>query len=181
MIDSRFFVDVMEEIVSDVRAEYDTSNGLEPYFIFGHPVEIAKRLSLKDQNAVDKFRKFPLIALLTDITESHDLPQLKDYVVNFTAIIVTNTNKNYKSVERYTNVFKPVLYPIYEKLIQKMEESSYIHFKGNVTHNKIDRLFWGAEAVNGNTGLIFNQYLDAIQLNFTNVRIVNNYEAFCND
>jgi len=175
--DRAFFVDVFGDIVSAVRAEYDPKTlpevPLEPYYIYGHPREIASRLSLKDQDAVDKFRKFPLIALITDLKQSHGQNQAIDYELDpFTVVIVTSTKPTYNSEERTELSFKPILYPIYNLLIQKIIDSKVIATPENlVDHDHEDRYAWGAQSVYGNTGLIFNEYLDAIEITFNNIQV----------
>lgn len=173
MADRKYFVDVFGEIVTAVRAAYDLTNGLEPYYIYGHPREIANRLSLKNKSGTLKYQKYPLVALLQDFQESHGDTLVTDYSLSFTVIIVVSTNKNYTSEERYTNTFKPILYPIYELLIKEIDLSEYLLTvdEGLVEHTKTDRLFWGAEGIYSNDGLIFNDNLDAIEINFTNIQV----------
>jgi hypothetical protein len=177
---SKYIVDVFDDIVAAVRAEYDTTNNLEPYYIYGHPREIANRLALKDQDSVDKFRKFPLIVLIVDVEESHGNDDTRiDYTTSPTLLIVTNTQPTYTSEERYDNTFKPTLYPIYELLVSKMNESPSLHTQStdDIIYTKIDRLFWGSATVNGNEGLIFNDFLDAIELNFSDLNIIKDNEC----
>jgi hypothetical protein len=174
MADSKYFVDVFGDIVSAVRAEYDEANNLEPYYMYGHPREIANRLSLKDKSQVQKFQKYPLIVLLQDFQESHgDTNYNYDYTLPITALIVTKTRPTYTSEERYENTFKPILYPIYELLIEKINISEDIITQSieTIEYTKTDRLFWGAASTYSNEGLIFNDNLDAIELNFTGLQI----------
>jgi hypothetical protein len=181
MADNRYFVDIFGDIVAAVRAEYDTVNDREPYYIYGHPKEIAHRLSLKDKSATNKLRKFPLVALFQDFAENHGELLSDDYNLSFTCIIVMSTNKNYTSQERYENTFKPILYPIYELLLKKMDISEYLITVDYelIEHIKTDRLFWGAAGIYGNEGLIFNEYLDAIEINFPNIRVSRDTEREC--
>lgn len=169
----KYFIDVFAEIVSEVRADYDSANNLAPYFIYGHPVEIASRLSLKDKSAVDKFRKFPLIALLTDLKQTFGDNHATQYTVDSVKVlIVTNTKPNYISEQRTTQTFKPILYPIYELLIAKIiEHPAIITESSLLEHEKIDRYAWGSESVYGNDGLIFNNYLDAIELTIKDISV----------
>jgi len=176
--DRTYFVDLFGEIISRVRAEYDTLNdpALEPYYMYGHPTEMAKRLSFKDRRAVDKFRKFPLVGLITDFEEKHGESPDVLYSVSSSVIIVDKTDKNYISDARYVNTFKPILYPIYKLLISKLIDSAEFKTPTNlVEHNKTDRLFWGANGIYGNEGVIFNEHLDAIQIDFTDLKI---YKGF---
>lgn len=164
----------MADVVARVRADYDAENGLEPYYIYGHPIEIAQRLSIKDQSDINRYRKYPLIALITDFTETHGNTIDYDYTAPFKLLIVGSTKPEYTSEERYEATFKPVLYPIYSLLIEKLFESPYtaIVDPDLIEHQKIDRLFWGRNTENGNVGLVFNDFLDAIELNFEPIKIL---------
>jgi len=171
MADRKYFVDVFSDVVAEVRAEYDPINNLQPYYMFGHPKEIAHRLTLKEKGSL-KFNKYPLIALLTDFEETHMQTQDISYSVSPTILILNPTNKNYNSEERYINTFKTILYPIYELLIDKIAESKIISTKSRlISHTKIDRLYWGVNGINGNEGLIFNDILDGIELNIDTLDI----------
>lgn len=179
--DRRYFVDIFSDIVDAVREEYDPTNDLQPYYIYGHPREIANKLSLKDRSKEDKFKKFPLVALLTDFTEGHGESLADDYNLSVRCIIVTNTNKNYVSDERYENTFKPILYPIYELLLKKVALSPALKTvsQGLIAHEKTDRLYWGAAGIYGNDGLIFNENLDAIDVNFTDLTVLADVYRSC--
>lgn len=159
----------------------ETWQALAPYYIYGHPREIAMRLSNK-KGAVDKFRKFPLIALFQDFQESHGSENYNiDYALPFTIVIVYKTDKTYVSETRYTNVFKPILYPIYENLLKKIDDSPYILTESleTIDHTKTDRLYWGVEGVYSSEGLIFNENLDAIQVDFEGLNVIRNTEVEC--
>ena len=178
--DRDYFIDVFEEIVAAVRLEYDTVNNLEPYFTYGHPREIANKLSLKDQNAVDKFRKWPLIALITDLEQNfNDDPNIYYELSPFTVLIVVNTIKTYTSEERTVNTLKPILYPIKKLLIEKIIESKAIYApRQKIKYKQIDKYGWGNETVYGNTGLIFNSFLDAIEITPSEIKVYpNQYEC----
>ena len=159
----------------------ETWQALAPYYIYGHPLEIANRLLGKDKGKEKKWRKYPLIALFQDFTEDHSDNFIIDYTLPFSIIIAYNTKKTYISEERYTNTFKPILYPLYEDLLTYMTKSPalYENRKDRIEHNKIDRLFWGANGVYGNEGLIFNDNLDAIEVNFDGAEVIKDVMRNC--
>ena len=74
------------------------------------------------------------------------------------------TDKNFTSVERYENVIKPILHPIYERLLVALRNSSYIGGLGVLPHKRVDRLFWGTETKEGNVKYLLSDPLDAIEL-----------------
>jgi len=161
------FVDVFGYIAADVISEYG-----DGYYYYGHPSEIVNTLSQKSQNDTLKFQKFPMIGLFQDFSERYE--DLVWTVENCTVILAQQTKPTYKASERYTNTFKAVLYPMYEQLITSMNNSKYIQWDKN--HVKIDRVYWGKEGLYGNTGNIFNDYIDAIEIKFNEIQI----NKFCN-
>ena len=51
-------VDIFSDIVSEVQKVYDPAGFEKPYYMHGHPVEIATILSEKDASSVYKFKKY---------------------------------------------------------------------------------------------------------------------------
>lgn len=137
---------------------------LMPFYMFGHRLEISKRLTEKDKDKVYKKQKYPLIALRMDIQESVS-KGVWSYTLNLA--IINYTDKKWNAEERMENIFKPVLYPIYERLMRELQFSGLFFWPGNQDypeHTKIDRPFWGTENQEGNVKNIFNDPIDAIEI-----------------
>ncbi len=137
-----------------------------PEYMFGHRVEIAAQLSLKDADNVFKYKKYPLVALKLDTSEQND-QGLINYTLN--VALLMSTDRNWTAQERYTNVFKPVLYPMYESFLKQIKASGLFFWPAKdklkrPKHTKIDRPYWGTPASEGNTANYFNDPLDAIEL-----------------
>jgi hypothetical protein len=150
---------------------------LAPYYIYGHYLEITNRLDLKSRRAVDKFRIWPLIVLILDLKEKHD--ESVNYIYSLDSIslyIVTPTpDKTATSPTRKETVFEPILYPLYWDLIEKIKESKAVSTPKNLLeHEKYDRYGWGNETAYGNEGLVFNEFLDAIQINTSDIKVYRN-------
>ena len=139
-----------------------------PFYEYGHAKEIANKLDLKNQNQIDKFGKFPLIWLMTDLKESSGDNYNYLYTIsNQKVFIVTNTNPVYTSQERTTNSFKPILQPLYDELVHAILYYRIISTPTNqISKDKYDRYAWGSQSVYGNDKLIFNDWLDAIETDF---------------
>ena len=135
---------------------------LNPYYLFGHRLDIANRLLEKDGDEVFKYQKYPLIALRLPISQEKGSENIEKVSLNIA--IMEFTNKNYPSEKRYSEVIKPILAPLYEKFLLAIENSSYFSLVGSPRHKRIDRLFWGVEEKNGNSAYIFNDPLDAIEI-----------------
>jgi hypothetical protein len=154
---------------------------LEPYYMYGHYVEVANVLRLKDDDPTEKDKKFPLIYLVTDFSEDHSDEVNIDYTVSPTILIICSTDKDYLAEDRYENKFKPILYPYYEILKLKMDKAPGLITvsQNQIEHTKTDRLFWGVSSENGNTSLIFNEYNDAIELNFNDITVATSIFSTC--
>lgn len=178
-IETKYIPDVFADIVSKVRLEYDTDNNERPFFYYGHPLEIERELALRDQNNILKFKKYPLIALYMDIEEDKTERIDLEYTISPTLLIMHRTVGTYTSEERYTEVFKPKLYPLYNLLIQKISESVYtnVGVYDTLPHTKTDRLYWGSSSAEGNTATGFNDYIDAIQIDLQGLEIFKTFNC----
>jgi len=177
MADTRYFVDIMSEIVAAVRAEYDTTSVPSPVFpvyIHDHPVKVANRLVERDHNKTLKFQKYPLITLFEDFIQK-DGGFEHAYLVDCTILILDYSEKTRNSDERYEQVIKPILHPIYELLLQSIEDSKYIETNGveSIDKDMYIRPAWGEEGKYGNVGLIFNDNTDGIQINLRDLKVVS--------
>jgi len=150
----------------DYMAAKQANTGLTdaPFYMYGHRLEIANRLLEKDADKTNKFKKYPLIALRMDIAETVR-GNVVDYNLNIA--ILSYTDSNYNAEERYTNIFRPVLYPLYERFFEELKASGLFMWTGNQAkplHTKFDRPFWGTPSAEANQKQIFNDPLDAIEI-----------------
>lgn len=154
--------EIISDIVANVREEYDTAENEKPYFLHGHPLEIVQILSKKTSSRNFKFKKYPLIALFQDFNESIS-GDIRTASLNI--VICTNTKNDYEASERYQDTFLNELYPIFDLFMKHFKRSPYIQtLPGNLSYTKIDRLYWGRTGLYGNEGNIFNDFIDAIEI-----------------
>ena len=173
-IDSRYFVDVFGSVVDDVQKLYDPTNEEKPYYMYGHILDVLKRLTIKDTDDTERFKKYPLVVLIQDFEEQsagrgifeYELPEIK-------VVIVMQTDKNYTSDKRYEKSFRPILYPIWQYLLKSIAKSDYFDVTSieDIEYSKFDRVFWGKEDIYGVTASQFNNYLDAIEIRFKNLKV----------
>ena len=156
---SKYIVDLFAEISAAVA----TDTGMSVNYLYGHPVEIVDVLSDLAKDITGSVTRFPLIALFQDFTEDKKGVNTD---VKLTIIIAQTTLPSYRAADRYTNTFKTVLYPVYESLLRQIAASRY--FKQStvtqIDHQKTDRLYWGKQGLYGNSGNVFNDHVDAIEL-----------------
>lgn len=156
-------MDNTQILMSNEVITMDGENG-PPYYMYGHRKEIANRLNLKGKDSTEKFKKYPLIALRLDIPE-RVVGKVSHYTLNLA--IIHATKIKYLAEDRYTNVFKPILYPIYELFFEELRNSGGFWWTGNQDrpeHTKIDRPYYGTPNTEGNSKSIFTDPLDAIEI-----------------
>ncbi len=135
-----------------------------PFYMYGHRREISNRLKEKDGDKVYKYQKYPLVALALDTPEKNESGMIR-YTLNIALLMLTD--KKWNAEERYVNVFKPVLYPMYESFLKQLKNVGKFTWESKDArppHTKIDRPYWGTHAEEGNEANIFNDPLDAIEL-----------------
>ena len=160
------------DIVSnDTPPSPGSYKSLEPFYLYGHRREIANRLLMKDKDSVYKYQKYPLFALRLPISETVTFDSIHETSLNIA--ILSYTDKNYNSEQRYQNVITPVLMPLYTEFLDKIRGNSEIMEVGIAEHDKTDRLFYGIEALEGNESYIFNDPLDGIELTNLSLKIID--------
>lgn len=162
-----YIVDDIGLVVQAMRTGVDQP----PFYMYGHRAEISARLTEMDKDAVHKYNKYPLVALRMDIPEL-----VKDgvYYYNLNIAILASTSPTDNAAERMEKVFKPILYPLYNRFFEKLRIAGLFMWPGNLLfpeHVKIDRPFWGtgytegsAGSKSGSTEQLFNDPLDAIEI-----------------
>ena len=137
-----------------------------PYYEYGHAQEISNVLLERDgQDTPYRYKKYPLIALFTDVRIIKGDKFLQGKTKGLVINIIGWSDKDYSTKQRYDNNIKTVLYPLYETLIKKIKGSSY--FSGtnpNVKHELVERPFWGSSSKYGNVANMFNDPLDALEM-----------------
>lgn len=162
--------EIIGEVVANVRSEYDPENGLTPYYMHGHPLEIVNILSQKTNNETLKFQKYPLIALFQDFDESVT-GQRRDATLNL--VICTETSLKFEATERYENTFKPVLNPLFDLFWKHLKRCYYLNvLPDSITFDKTDRVYWGRQGLYGSEGNIFDDHIDAIEISNLNLSLI---------
>lgn len=174
--------ELIEEVAVSMRnlsakdaAKFGIDAGLDsPYFFYGTPIEINRQMIERDSGST-KGKVYPALALRLPTVE-----EVKNGLVNynFTLALLDMTEVNYDAPARYTNVVKPVLYPLYELLMDRLAKAGFVWegSKSMPPHTKRDMLHHGVEETQGNKAYVFQRPLDAIEI--TNLKI-NNKIKYC--
>jgi len=157
---------VVQFLRSGAYSAYDfkDTNG-SPYYMYGHRLEIANRLSELSQRPKGQKKKYPLIALNTmSIT-----PSIRGNVWDFNLNIVIgiNVDNNKSSEEREGEIFKPILLPLYD-MFKDAFSNAPLGFmwdgKSFPPHTPMIKYFWGTENKEGALKNIFNEPMCAIEI-----------------
>lgn len=140
-----------------------------PYYLYGSRKEIIRQLTEMQNDSTRVYKKYPLIALGMDIPEK-PVGGLIEFNLNIALMCLTDIPTYIQ--DRYANIFKPVLYPMYKKFLEEFRNAGLFLWDGEQNqppHEKFDRPYWGtSNDVKGNTENKYNDPLDAIELlNFT--------------
>lgn len=157
-------VDIFKSIVEKVAIQYN--NPIQ--FMYGPVEEIeANLIELASSYGLEggsTTTGYPLIALFQDFPENRQGTGGYYADVNIPMLIIaTLTNNTFKAPERYETTFKPILYPIYQLLLQEIAKNGSIIVgdPDQIEHVKWDRLYYGRKTF----GTALNDYVDAIELN----------------
>jgi hypothetical protein len=156
-------IEVMQTYFSTARISPENLATL-PGFLPGHLIEIRNRLIAKEKDPVNKFLKYPCVALRLDIPELVR-GDVVDYRLNIA--ILTYTNRNWSAEEREENVFVPILHPLYGLFMKSIKNSGLFQWQGlqkYPEHTKVDRYYWGTEGPQGNSAAMFADPLDAVEM-----------------
>ena len=154
----------------------------EPFYLHGHPLDILSVLSETDQNQELIFEKYPLVILLQDFEEDHSKGvDLEMLLPRLRVLILAETEQHFDSKQRYDETYRPILYPLYNRLKIAMSKNRDLRtgFPEEINHRKWDRLFWGKEGLYGNESVVFNDKLDGIDIVFNNLEVLSRDN--CND
>ncbi len=134
--------------------------------IFGSAKEVQQTLVEWSKSPSKKNSKYPCLIVFTPITVPREQSErVDDGVVAVDMVIVTNTKKTYKVSKRIEMVYEPVLWPLYELLIETIKLSDKFDNPSNglIAHQTTDRFYYSpTPAADQN---VFAAVLDAIEIN----------------
>ena len=161
-----YIYDQFTVIVADVATKLE----IDIKYIWGHPLEVSDQLDQLSKMPTKAAKKYPLIALFTDIQEQHDTK----ISIKIHLIIAVNTLARYTAIERATLNFKPTLYPIFEQLKKSICRSGYFveGYSDRLVMTKTDRFRYGKTGIYANSGEIFKDKIDCIEIENLNLTML---------
>jgi len=171
MIDSRIFADVIDEAVKACYAECDEQNLTRPKYLYGQYRSIAKELVDQSGDPNIRGNKYPLILLGLDSQYKEVEIDETQYKVNCNIWILDETKEDWYTSDRFAEVFKKVLYPLYKIFMKQLFASTYVSSR-RIEITPETRLFpfWGTN-VAGDSKAIINDPLDAMMVGLSDLII----------
>ena len=115
-------------IRQDFRLTFQDKNMvLMPFFMAGHPLEIAQRLTDKDKDKVYKYQKYPLIALRMDIQES--VSKVSGLSLNI--LILNYTDKSGTQSKRMEDLSNRCFTRSHERFMEELRNNDLFFWPGN--------------------------------------------------
>jgi hypothetical protein len=151
-------VDIIQDVVGEMTGTIN--------FVYGDPTEVVTKLAAMSKTAATAAKKYPLVALFTDIEETNTGDSGQMYQVNIPSIIFACwTDPKYMAEQRMTRSIKATLQPLYEQFLQKIAADGRFAVPDwrKIPHTKINRLSWGRSAVFSANNLS-NDFIDAIEI-----------------
>ncbi len=171
MNEETYIPDLVGAVVAKVNTTFASrpSNPFNVYFDYGRHSEVMKNLTYKEQNP-EKPKKFPIIWLITPFKEKRSLLDGTS-VANFHFVIAHDTNMNYSESERKTNVYLPILYPVYNEFLKQfMYATRSFEIDRKQDYDYIDISYAKLEADGTN---ILGHFVDVIDIQNFTVRVKN--------
>lgn len=165
MITLRYIPDIAEEITATAEAKLQEGVALSLFFDHGSHEDVLLMLQEKEGNPI-KPKKYPLVWMVTPFKE------LSEKMVYATSdwhfVVAYYTDQNYSMQERRDKVYKPILYPVCQALLNAIKDSPKLVRKFTLDYEKMDLQF-GKVDMKG--GRLLNDFVDVVDLKIKNVQI----------
>lgn len=160
-----YLVDIMSDVVAEVSKALDFS----VHYEYGPIEEIVHKLIEMSKSPIAGFPKYPMVALVTDITE--ECGRDKSLYANATAriLVINNTRREAWAEDRTTHNFKAIIHPIWEELQNQLRKSNKfaIDHEYLLQYTKHDRYNWGRSQSFVDLGQGSVDYIDATDITIT--------------
>jgi len=170
---------VSDKLLTKLNEHNDTITAV--HYLYGHPLEIVNTLSELDKGGNSVYTKYPLVAFFLDSKMSRK--NTTQYGKQRVHLAIINecfdATGNEVAKERDDNNFIPVLSPIYMELMKQisLRGDMFLGMSGenSVLHDVTFRYYWGKNGLWGNEKNIFNDRVDAIEIEDLELTINLNY------
>lgn len=161
---------ILVDVLGDVTAAVKLALNLPVLnYQYGYISELNETLSQWSKSQTFQGQRFPLIWVAQPFTINRNQPAgLYGSVEGLKIAVVVDSNKTLKARDRMEQKFRPILYPIYQELMNQLNMHEAISYDASRRHKITDRYYWGAEQQSTLTDVVDCLILDQVQI------IVNN-------
>jgi hypothetical protein len=182
MIPPKPFVEIMQDIVTATSDKLIAQlQEVNPKIValnyqYGHLKEIIQTMQEDEKAPTFRPKKYPLVALMMDFPEEKGNAGGYFGKVTVQMVIAHISDPRLKAKQRYAATFKPILLPIYYELLEQIHSSLAIVTMSvkQIQHTKYDRPYWGSNGLSDTAGNVFNDVIDAIEIQNLQLTINNN-------
>lgn len=164
-------------VVKLTKPEATESNIVAINYQYGHLREIIETMKQYEQSPELRYEKYPLIALFLDIPEQYGASGGYPGDCRLRMALCYGTSTTLKASERYAQVMKPILLPLYDELIKQIEACREFVTMGQVEHTMVERPYWGRGGLEDHEGNVFADAVDAIEI--TDLQLTINFNQNC--
>jgi hypothetical protein len=145
-------VDVMGEIVANVKTALTLPVLNYQYGEIDELTSTLQQWTKSKGSAADKAAlKFPLVWFVQPFIIERGTPGYYGLLKDAKVFFVAQTQKGYKAEQRMTNIYKPIIYPIYREFLnQTLLQGAFTGSGeelgiGGIKHTFVDRYYFGEE------------------------------------
>jgi hypothetical protein len=168
-----YIVDVFSEIVGAVKTGLNLS---VLNYQYGYVEELNETLQQWSRTPSFAFQKYPLVWLAQPFTITRGTLGLYGKISDLRLFIITDSQKTLKASERMDQNFKPVIYPIYEELLNQIKLHPAVtlpnDYYGELPHNFTDRYYWGEAQEQ-----VLNDVVDCSEISQLKIEIQNKQDC----
>jgi len=170
-----YLVDIIADVVEKTRQQLATDrlfNNIQVPYYFFDTVSKFKETILSMDKTDSKFNKYPLVFLELPFQENYTVDRPVIYEASINLYILNRTSLEINATRRYDDVFKPVLYPIFEQFINQLRLSNSFAFddmRKTLSFNKTDVMYWGEGSKN-----LGNDIVDCIEISNLKLKVIKN-------
>lgn len=170
------FRKIVERTSTRVLPQLQAYNALitAVHYDFGHYTDVREKLKQQAKNPQNNTERYPLIVVFEDFKVDKRRIGIQG-VAGLTAIILFTSKKDMTRQQRETQVFIPIIQPIYEAFLVEIKNSGVFKFYGPTPpHTEIDRPHWGDPGLYRNGEYLLGDCLDGKELQFSQLETLLN-------
>ena len=158
---------LVKDLFEDIVQSISTVN--HPiYFFYGYWPEIVQDIMAKGRSRTLEKQCYPAIMLNANFSRKKN--EYDRTQINPTFHIIAQTDANYSANDRIENIYKPIIYPIYDKFLKQIHDSRKFFVSSVIEREEQDLYYLRGGDKSQNK---INDYVDALEVKFPNLQLLN--------